>query len=566
MSTQKLNAAQLDLLEVVCMIPLADALELAVFTDEWASTTGQRLSRLRDLGLVDSVPHQVGVIARTSRYHPTSAGVETVAEALGLSKEEFLRTSPSHPNLLRGLVQRIDAVAACYRLALNLVEESVSALKASVDYHGSGPYDAMIKLNPGAIIGVMRVGRMQSRAAFARRWAAIVRADEEDWPDIVMILATTTTDRRIAFWHVEDRPGPPAYLALERRALSVDTEQEDWLAAGNDDDPMNISLRAIVEGLPETSRSNPPVPPPGSGSLSHDPGDLMSGQPAFILTSREKQLLDIIADWLLVRREYLPEFLEVSSSRISQMLHTLDACGLISPVTLRGATCYALSDVGLRYVSSRDRVALGTAFSSLSVEGPRPERWYGRHVRTLHRQFRHTDTVHWLMALLSKEARASPDYELIDFDPPRGAIQPFSLDDGEEMAVYPDAAARVIMHRSYSPNARLLLEMERRSVDQSRAQKKIKLYQDFIKSGDQVELGPSPLCLFVFETPTSEHRFLRIAIAMERAAGDNIQVPFATSNLRQLGQTGFLGPSWGTPTEGEEHIRWHLDEIEADLS
>ncbi|MXX53956.1 MAG: hypothetical protein F4Z35_08590 [Dehalococcoidia bacterium] len=86
---------------------------------EWArsswtpiTTTTHRLNALIHRGLAFSVHHSVGCLARIWRYCPAPAGVETIADGLGMISAEWMRQSAVCPVSPRSTVPRIVAVDA----------------------------------------------------------------------------------------------------------------------------------------------------------------------------------------------------------------------------------------------------------------------------------------------------------------------------------------------------------------------------------------------------------------------------------------------------------------------
>ena len=75
--TRPLREALEDALRLLCAAPLATVDELARFGRIPASTVRERLGKLAKRGLVDSVPHHLGVLGSRpqQRYFPTRQGI-----------------------------------------------------------------------------------------------------------------------------------------------------------------------------------------------------------------------------------------------------------------------------------------------------------------------------------------------------------------------------------------------------------------------------------------------------------------------------------------------------------
>ncbi len=559
----QLTRGLFDCLEKTCDLPFADIREHARLTGASESVTAYRLDRLTELGLVSGARHGAGRLDHTRRFFPTAEGIRSVADRLGTTPDELWEDRPVHPKVFRSLIRRIDVVAVIYRLTTRILDLMEVPPTATVDHFFSGPYDAIVRLDTGPTIGIVCFGRAQRRSTFTRNWGEVIRK-KSGWPDAVLVLTTAQSDLWFAYWRMETRPGPPAYCAVEDNALAgaAESHLKTW---GSPSGPETLtSLPAIVGELPSDQESSPLAPSTqGSAALSRYPETLAADHPAFHLTASEKALLDTIYDWPLIRRRHLPPLLGVSSPRVSQMIRRLESLEMITQLNLRGAPSYALSDEGLGYVSYRDRVAVGGVFRALSVEGPRPERWFGGRMRTLYREFSHTDIVNWLVSGLAAEARELDGYRLVQLDPPPRSVREFVLD-GRNRAAYPDASGRIQYSTSEGErHIPFVLEMERGHIDAPRAANKIHLYRDFFASGDQWNIGMSPLVLFVFDTPAEELRFFRAAMAPD---SEEASVPFALSNLERIRRTGFLGASWLLPEEGGQDRREYIRDLESDLT
>lgn len=565
MARHDITSTQLARLSTVCELPFADADDLYRLTGTPISTITHQLGVLTTRGLTVSVPHQVGGIARSERYAPTAAGIETVAHSMGMAPDEWLRQSPAHPEVMRALMRRIDTVAVTYHLAGSIATLAQQGT-TTVEHFIKGPLDAVIRLETGVTMGVVHRGRLQKQQAFGRRWGAIAR-QKHRWPDAALVLTTTEIDWEDTCSQMAARPGPRAFCVVGEDVIDPRlAHRAMWLEPGDQYD--TYTLADIVRRLPAHSTTTPPRPGPqrAMGSSPLEPEALVASRPAWSLTAADKRLLDLIYDWPLIRRRFLPRLLGVSSARVSQQLRALRREGLITPTTLQRHPCLALSDDGLRYVGYRDRVGLGGLFSERSVAGgPQPDRWFGRMMRRLAHDFRHTDETHEVVVRLAQEARALPDHWLQNLDPPARTRRAFGPG-GTSRAVYPDAASEIRVNTDPPWYVSFVLEMERRAVHADRAARKIRLYQDFFAAGNPSYYDEWPLVLAVFDNGAAERRFWETAKALDSDTDRPVRVPFAISHLGQLRETGVLGPSWLVPEEGGQDRRMHLRHLTPKLT
>ena len=585
MSGHRLTKESQDLLHTICRLLFADLDELAALTGTARSTMHDRLERLRKMGLVTSVPHGVGpgLPKRTfrrkrqrgrqyqrmrERFYPTTKGIIKAISDLGDEDErlEFWKELPVHPQVFRRLVPRLDALAVIYSLAALIIEHTKYE-SATMDHFinvKDSAYDAVLRLDGGPAIGIVRIGRRQTATAFRHKWNAILR-EKERWPDAVLILTATGTAWRRAYEIVAATPGPPAYCAQEGDAPKA--KRRVW-GAPSDEEIYLISLQDLVRKLPSKQSSKQPSSPDppserGPARIDEYPQTLPTTSPAVRLTPAEKKLMDVIDDWHLARRIHLPGLADTSSARVSQMLASLTDQGLVTRLDLDTSKYYALSDKGLQYIAGRDRATLSLNTWSVELKGPLGR--YGGQMRTLIRQLAHTRTVTKLMSDLAKEASALEDYSLTELDPPeRALIRPNHVSDRTGIVL--DAGGRV---RYVSDDGAhwmsFVLEYEHDSVSDRRAITKVRLYQAFFGSGHKWGPGGPPLALFVLDTPDDEGRFFQVAKRLDSDVLRDIPVPFVLSNLAQIRVTGFLGSSWLLPEEDGEANRLPLTRIEPDL-
>ena len=568
MSRSRLTPATSDFLHALSCLVFADLDELATLTGTLRSTTHYRLDKLIRRDLVSSVPHSVGRVTpkrthqRTrQRFFPTLQGIKEAAADVGTEPSEFWKGLPVHPQVFRQLTDRIDALASIYSLSAMILRVAVCT-SATLDHYisvKSSPYDAMLRLDDGPAIGILRVGRRQAASRFLHRWNAVVR-DQDRWPDAVLIVTATPTGWRRTYEIIAARPGPPTFCAQEQDVLKKN--RRVW-GAPADEEVMVISLLDLVRRLPSKQESSPATPAQRTASqIDVYPENLPATSAAVRLTPAEKELLDVISDWHLVHRRFLPGLAGVDTVRVSQIIPALIEQGLVTSLPTRGALLYALSDRGLQYIAGRDRVALPLAVWSVELTGPMGA--LGGKMRSLYRELGHTVTVQRLMSDLAKEAGELSSYSLSELDPPeRALLRPNHMP--ERTGIEPDAGGRIRCTTAAGTHwLSFTLEYERRAITERRASSKVGLYQAFFASGHK--WGPSgpPLALFVFDTPADEQRFFDVAKRLESDEHRDVLAPFALSNLTQIKSTGFLGHSWLVPEEGGETDRLRLIQVNAD--
>ena len=144
---------------LLCATPLTTVDELSRLGRVPASTLRERLGKLAERGLVDSVSHHLSVLGTRPqrRYVPTEKGV-TAAGAATKGRVHMLRAYPVSKQWFRLLAERLDAVAVLYRVAAMVADADPHQKPVRVDHYRQGPYDMLITLSGGRSIGLLRQG------------------------------------------------------------------------------------------------------------------------------------------------------------------------------------------------------------------------------------------------------------------------------------------------------------------------------------------------------------------------------------------------------------------------
>ena len=141
---------------LLCAAPLATVDDLSRFGRIPASTLRDRLRKLTERGLVDSVPHHLSVLGTRPqrRYFPTEKGV-TAAGAATKGRNHMLGGYPVSKQWFRLLAERLDAVAVLHRVAAMVADADPHDDPVRVDHYRNGPYDMLLTLSGGRSIGLM---------------------------------------------------------------------------------------------------------------------------------------------------------------------------------------------------------------------------------------------------------------------------------------------------------------------------------------------------------------------------------------------------------------------------
>ncbi len=128
-----------DTLLLLCAASLATAKELAGIGRVPATTLRDRLAKLGQRGLVDSVSHHLGALGPPPRrrYFPTERGIDAGAKAEH-GRERFLSEYPVSREWLRLLAERLDAVALLYHVAGLVADADPEEQPVRVDHYRPG--------------------------------------------------------------------------------------------------------------------------------------------------------------------------------------------------------------------------------------------------------------------------------------------------------------------------------------------------------------------------------------------------------------------------------------------
>ena len=559
---------------LLCATPLATVAELSRFGRIPASTLRDRLKKLTERGLVDSVPHHLSALGSRPqrRYFPTENGV-TAAGAATKGRDHMLRAYPVSKQWFRLLAERLDAVAVLYHVAAMVADADPHDDPARVDHYRHGPYDMLLTLSEGRTIGVVRQGPALPTSRLRYRLRSIERLNYSVRPFVTLVLTHADQATRRAVRSLGD-PSEHlrTFVVTEEVLLAVDHTGVVWQQCGrglDNDPPVRIDADASLEGilalaerlldtiysfLGKSPKPNPASLYPSNVQASMpEPTEQLASSLSVQLTRAEKDALDLLAGWPLCTRDQLAGLMGgVTLRRVNQVLRSLIQRGLVRT----DEPLHMLSDEGLTYLARRDRAAVGLTLDRWSAEPlyQNADIYAGTAVRALASQMRHHAGVVDFAAALSAEVARSPDHDLFDLLPTSRSSIGYRYD-RTTYVIYPDASFILEYQGRWLP---YLLEFERRATTPKRARVRLKSYRRYFGSGwaKRDHEGRLPRVLFVFESHDNENAFLDVADTVKR-------VPIITSNVETLAEHGILGDSWILPPPHSLDRRplWSLDSV-----
>ncbi len=282
-----------------------------------------------------------------------------------------------------------------------------------------------------------------------------------------------------------------------------------------------------------------------------------------LLKPVEKRTLDLLYDWPWLNPSHLAALLGLKRSRMWEVIARLVDLGLASDNPVTGQRRLALTDRGIAVLARRDRASVGAArkrWSASPVHDDSPLEWrnlYGRRSRQLLRNLEHTESVHWFLAVLARQARCRST-EIVRLDPPRQASRYFRYED-RMRSVQPDAFG--VLRRGYRTLS-FFLEWERRAVRPVTMAARLAPYLRYYSTHKPTDQhGSQPVVLVVLEDELARTHFLKNAeVEMKR---HGVRVPLLVSDRDLLEREGPLGAAWTTVDgSGPDHDRTsHADAL-----
>ena len=528
---------------LLARMPFLDRLELSHLSCRANQRVYEDVAALQETGIVDSVPHATDHLHSTRRFFVTSSGIRWLAQQTGADLERLFRDYCVSRHWQRTLLERLDAVAAIYRVASTaaLMEEA----PVIVDWYRSHALDATLFLPNRRSIGIMRQGATTDRTGFSKR---VWRLQESSLSGSVLALAPDPVRLRHTRGLME-RVTNLSFVALEEDVVQVTIDGSVWHQA-SESEPVGLATALRYAARMALSPSEPPLADlqfPRALALPESGLSVPDHLLPALLKPAEKRMLDVLADWPWSTPTDLTGILGVSKMRVSQLLGRLTEGGLVSRIPVGRRGHLALSDKGLAFLARRDRTSVGRLrhqWSPKSRVGQNPSSWrdvMGRRGRLLARNMEHTAAVHRFLGEFARQAR-SDGYRIVQFDPPHRASRHFRHR-GKLRSIHPDAFG---MARRGHEDLAFFLEWERRAVRPSTMAARLAPYLRYYSSDRPVhDHGVRPTVLIVFEDPLVEARFHQVARAEMARTG--VKVPLWVSHTQAFEQLGPFGPIWRNP-------------------
>ncbi len=534
-----------EMVRLLAETPFLDRLEMVELSGWSRGAVYGAVEKLESGGFCAPAPHAVDPLPPTRRFHLTAAGLGRLAEQEGLSKDALVRRYPVSAQWKRSLMERLDALAAIYRLACAV---SGVAFPVRFRWYRSLPLDAGLTLPCGRTVGILRQGLTADRTGFAKR---LWRLRQGPMPGTVLILIADEVRLRHARRLLSGSP-ISALLAVESRAVLAGPADRIWSPSAVN---AALDLRYVLERA-DPGGELPVEDEPQRATLPEDfavegPGwSVPDHLLPVLLKAAEKRALDLVSDWPWLAVKELAGMLGVSQARASQLVNPLEGFGLAARPREAGGRL-ALTDRGLALLARRDRTSVGVAKKRWSIDAEDAQADYhwrnvsGRNGRQLLRNIEHTAAVHAFLAALTGQARLL-GWEVVQLDPPRRASRYFRHQD-RMRSVNPDAFGLLRRGEKTWP---FFLEWERRAVRPSTMSARLAPYLRYFSSHRPTDdHGLQPDVLVVLEDDIAQTHFLRLS--REEMQAHRVNVPLWVSHRDAIEQLGPLGQAWRSPDQWE---------------
>ena len=544
MTSDRLTENDRRILDTLSHTPYAEHRELAALAGMPASSALDSLRRMHVGGLVDFVRHTRTDTSRVRRWRLSSCGITRLALLLGTTVDALALQRPVSAEWLSGLLLRLDAVAALYRVAHEAAVCGGEPL--AFRWRGGDPLDALVELSDGRALALMRFGRTLTWKGMRRRVGGLYGMQRaRRCPPALLLVPGGLEVQRLG----ADLRGRVigAFVAVEDDLMRAAPGAVVWRSLHS---PQGLTLERKTAGF---SRRLDTAATIGPARASMPTVDLT----ATGLSMPARRLLDAIYDWPLMTDEHLEATLGMSEAMLKKTRALLTELNLIFLLRIGktpelrqvNGTRLCLAPDGVRYLARRDGsyenqlLALWgvtpsvTGDERLNVQKYRVD---GSGLGVLLGQLSHTDGVSELIAMSAVAFREAAGWRLLQALPPHRWERWFPYD-GTWRCIRPDAVLDVEHRGVRRP---YLLEYEQSAIRPSTMREKLTKYLRYFGSMETHRDfdGRRAMLLLVFADEGAAGSFCRVVARAARRP-----LPLLVSSREKLSDAGPLGRGWRSP-------------------
>ena len=347
----------------VARCPFATSAELQALTGRaFLSNVHRNIASLRERGLIQSVHFRSSSTGRASaRHFLTREGLRVLSEWLEQPESVTLRELPVSAEWQQELFGRVEILALVYRVAVQVARSHTEAgddRRVSVLFPRDDALDGIIDCANGLWFSVIRQGYGLSLSNLRKRFRRQAMKSRQPATVFVVTVDGLTKPpivRRVLEW----RSRFTGVISFDSDISVEEIDEAIWTLQGHLGGEA-LSLREVVENAVGLPGSRPFIKT--SYKMAGHPmplADLPESGWAE-LTWAQRQTLDDIFLWPLMDIRQLAALRSVPYANKALVLSQMANLGLIVRMRMQGLPRrrFALSDEGLRYVSSRDRTSL----------------------------------------------------------------------------------------------------------------------------------------------------------------------------------------------------------------
>ena len=436
----------LSLLGITSIFPFGSAQDYAAFEGVHPDRTREHLRELRDLDYIAFHAFATPTLRSERRWWVTTHGYRALLTIMSTDAERA--AVRRHWSGLGVMARRMDVGAVITRVVAHLVRHVPDAAPIRLHLFASGPLDCLVELGGNRFVGVIRAGpALRRRSVWARLKELKGMPLAAGYP--LLVIAPTILDRNV-YWDQISTLGLSGFVSTEKAAAGE--SNSGWLT------PSKLGWFSYEEIATEYMMSRIFIMSERAVRLTdlelpfleerRTPVRHIRDSSSLALPPLGKRLLDLLSHWPLLARASVISLLEITGSQLSDLLRSLRALDLVTTQEVDGLTYYALSDVGLSYVSARDRCDASAMLDLLSVSS----RWHvpdtasrkmeiasfrGSLIRSTLANHRHDRLVSEAMGSFVSALATGSHWRVIQMLPPRRAR--IALKPGSKVAT-PQAA------------------------------------------------------------------------------------------------------------------------------
>lgn len=569
---------------LVGRMPFVSSREVADLLDLGGYVPGRKMmDNLAALGHVTSI-NTAGVQRNgweVKRFVLTSKGIRRLAALEGISIAEAMRRFPVALQWRRSLLRRLESLEMFYKICVfvaaayreeKLVADKGLARGPVFHWRRDGWLGGTVGLGwgkhpPG--IRVMRLGSSALRRAILHRLGSMMRSWLAEGVECVLVVVPGHTELRfVEGWLRRNAWAVQAYCIVESDLREAAQWSEVRLlrpvrygslsygvdvAFGNLERRRNAESRRLDGSEPYSRPLLPGVRMLRNGR--HDREIMLSAS----LSRLDRSTLQVVFDWPLGLRSHLLGMAGLTKRSLTKLVDM----GYVYYVWDGGHARCLLTEMGLRYLASRDRSSVGAlrdrwgyAFVHRGDAVPNDLRVFpvsgyrvadgarlraeGGKLRSMSRQLEHLDGITGFLSLCGEGRKG---FDLLEALPTHRSER-WAGTGKQKRAILPDASFIASVNGETLP---FVLEFERRADRPAKVEERLMPYKNYYDSMFSYEdIGRILVTLVLFDSKVNASGFTSYCFSGRDAARtkDGRLLPLYVSSVETIDERGCWADVW----------------------